>query len=134
MNLAPTGRGVSPERPSATAIARARLIRRLVLVVVVSTVTACGSGARGPDQRTFERRMMERERITAEQAACVSRIIFETYRSDEIRQIYDDGVSVLPSMSWTAYVRALFQCVLSDELAGPSGPGPGTPPTTGSGP
>jgi hypothetical protein len=95
----------------------------VLLVLAGCLATACagrgvGQGRERVDREAFERGMMERERITAEQAHCFSQGIFEFYRPDEIRQIDDDGFTALPVPRWSGYQRLMGRCLFSGQLAG----------------
>jgi hypothetical protein len=93
------------------------LLLAILLVLAGTTATGCGGGPEALDRRTFERGLIEQERITAEQARCVSQGIFEFYRPDEIRRIHDDGFSALPQLRWSGYQRVMGRCLFRDELA-----------------
>jgi hypothetical protein len=106
------------------------LLGLLLLLLLASS--ACGRGGGGVDGRSFERSLVERERISSEQARCVSRYVFAAYADDEIRQIVDDGIASLPSPRWAEYGHAVVTCLFHDELAGESLSAPASPSPTSS--
>jgi|EndMetStandDraft_5_1072996.scaffolds.fasta_scaffold476429_2 hypothetical protein len=78
------------------------------------------------DRHDFEARLIEHEKITDDQARCVSSYVYSGYYDPaSIRIIYDKGFTSLPSGLWGEYAHAMVACVLHDELIPGSGPPPG---------
>ena len=107
---------------------RARFV--LALLLLAGPAWGCSrTGGAGIDERSFERTLIERERITPDQARCVSRYVFAEYSDAEIRVIHDERFTALSSPRWSGYGHAMVACVIADgpegeSLAAPSSPSP----------
>ena len=72
----------------------------------------------------FEVRLVEREKITDDQARCVSDYVYAGYEPAAIQVIYDKGLTSLPSPLWSEYAHAMVACLFHDELVPGSTPRP----------
>jgi hypothetical protein len=115
---------------------RTGLAAVLLVVLVIALAGACGAGpdATGSspsvERRSFEARLVERDRITDEQAQCVSDYVYAGYQPEEIRVIYDEDFTALPKNRWNEYGHAMVGCLFHDQLVpstGPSDPSPVSP-------
>lgn len=95
------------------------------LAVAGLALTSCRSGdpvaGSGPatiDRSTFAARVIEREKVTEQQAQCVTDYVFAGYQAEDIRVIYEQDFTILPSSKWGEYGHALVGCTLHDELVG----------------
>jgi hypothetical protein len=89
-----------------------------VLAVLLVSLAACGSDGSSVQQASFEQRLVDRQGISADEARCVSGYVFDGYSDDEIRLLYDTGLSALPSPLWAEYGHAMLGCLFHDDLEG----------------
>jgi hypothetical protein len=113
-------------------------LRRAAVVITGATLAllaplACRStdGAAAPiGPIYFQKKLVEREKITPEQAKCVSDHVFADYDNPSVRLIAEQGITSLPSTRWAPYTYAMVECVMGKDLtgAGTTLPTPGTAP------
>ena len=88
----------------------------LTAVSTAALMSSCsGAGSGGAGRPAFERAMIEREKITAEQARCISGYVFAVYDAAQIAVIDEQGITGLPSPEWAEYGHAFMGCLFHDD-------------------
>lgn len=102
-------------------------------LVAVPALLGCGgrwepgstSSTDGPTRTEFALRLTARERISPEQAACVTDYVFDENPLDVIEQLYDGGLKSVSMAHWNSYGHSMVACALADDLnlerSGPRG-------------
>jgi hypothetical protein len=79
-------------------------------------VPACGSSADATvDRADFDEVMVERFGADDEQAACITRYVFDDYDDAEIALLADEGMTALPQARWEGYLDATVACITHDQ-------------------
>jgi hypothetical protein len=100
---------------------------RAVVVVAAALALAAPLACRSNAETTtapigpifFQKKVVERENITPEQAKCVSDHVFADYDNPSVRLIAEKGITSLPSTRWAPYTYAMVECVMGKDLLDP---------------
>lgn len=79
------------------------------------------SSAQGPSRAEYERRLIERHHITAGEARCTARYVFDAYEPGEIAALYETGMQAIALDRWSEFGQGLLACSLHDQLVDDSG-------------
>lgn len=69
-----------------------------------------------PTRTEFRQRLVERELITPEEAACVTAYVFDENPPDVIGQLYGDGLKYVSMAHWNSYAHSMIACTFADDL------------------
>ncbi len=99
----------------------------LLAVVAAALVTGCGEAgstprAATPTRAQFTERLAEREGLSHDEAACVTRYAFAEYDADAIVDLYDGGLQAVTMAEWNSYGHAMVACTMAKELGVPLPP------------
>ena len=99
----------------------------LLAVVAAALVTGCGEAgstprAATPSRPQFTARLAEREHLSHDDAACVTRYVFAEYDAEAIVDLYDGGLQAVTMAEWNPYGHAMVACTLAEELGVPLPP------------
>lgn len=96
------------------------LAAALGVAIVLWIAPACGAGG-GVARDDFEAELVDRERITDDEAGCVGDYVYDAYTDGEIELLHESGINDLPSGRWAEYMHAMVACTMHDDLvASPS--------------
>lgn len=93
------------------------VVTGIVAIVAIVPLAGCGGGDGVTISRAaFSQRLIERDRLSVDEARCVTEYVYAENPPEAIERFYDDRLASVSMVYWNSYGHSVAACSFADDL------------------